>query len=224
MSLMALAALFQIPVYAATAEPVPSDLGSNLAYIRIHSLADSASALQSALAPKHACVLDLRHVVSTEESVGSLRAALAAHSGDAALYILISPSTPADVIDAVNTTPGPYVTLGVANPNLPPKVTVNATTEEDRQAYDAFESGTPITDLISGKIEKERYDEATLVQEFKNGDTNPPELLTPDPTKPKTETTGGKPSESTAPAAAPLRDKVLQRALNLHQALLALRR
>lgn len=223
-ALLTLAASGLIPLGAAAAAPAPAELAPNLAYVRVHSLADSAAALPAVLAAKRGCVLDLRHAVSTTASVAALQTALAARPADAPLFILTSPSTPADVFAAINAFPKSFVTLGVANPRFPPKVTVNTTAGEDRKAYDAFETGTPIKELISGTIEKERYDEATLVREFKNGDANPPELLTPDPTKPKTEATGKGTPGADAPAVAPLRDKVLQRALNVHQALLALRR
>mgnify|MGYP000984374420 CR=1 FL=1 len=68
--------------------------------------------------------------------------------------------------------------------------------------------------VTTGKIEKERFDEATLVQEFNNGnpDAEPPPL--PDPTQPKL--------NEAAPVKAPLIDRVLQRAIQLHRALLAL--
>lgn len=195
----------------------PADLGYNLSYVRVHSLTDATPALQSALSVKHACVLDVRYATATDESISALRTALAGHPTDAPLFILISPATPASVIEAVNpATPVTYVTLGVAGSHPSPKITVNTAPETDRAAYDAFEHGTPIATLISGKIDKDRFDEATLVQEFKNGN--------PDPESPApathAETKSTEPHEKTAA----LTDHVLQRALHLHRALLALRR
>ena len=78
----------------------------------------------------------------------------------------------------------------------------------------ALGQGTLPAILVTGKIEKERFDEATLVQEFNNGnpDAEPPPL--PDPTRPKL--------NEAAPVKAPLIDRVLQRAIQLHRALLAL--
>jgi hypothetical protein len=96
-------------------------------------------------------------------------------------------------------------------------VVVRTDEDTDRRAYEALATGTPVTQLISGKIEKERYDEAVLVQEFKNGnpDPAPPPALDP---------TAGKHSGTAEKAAVPLIDHVLQRAVHLHHALLALRR
>ncbi|MSU45657.1 MAG: hypothetical protein EXS42_00655 [Lacunisphaera sp.] len=86
----------------------------------------------------------------------------------------------------------------------------------DRRAYDALETGTPLATLISGKVEKDRFDEATLVKEFKNGnpDASPPPL--PDPTALK--------SAAAPEKLVPLTDRVLQRAVHLHRAGLVLRR
>jgi hypothetical protein len=190
-----------------------TDLGYNLSYLRVHSLADSVPVLRAALSAKRAFVLDLRYATATDDSLAALRTALAAHPAGFPLFILISPATPAAVVDAANQTPGSFVTLGITS-SRSAKITVKADAATDRKAYDALDNGTPVAALISGKVEKERFDEATLVQEFKNGnaDAAPPAL--PDPTVPKPADAEEKP--------APLIDHVLQRAVQLHQALLAL--
>ena len=194
----------------------PSDLGYNLSYLRVHSLAEAAPALHSALSVKHACILDLRYTTANDDSVAALRQALTGHPAGSPLFILISPSTPAGVVNVLPpAAPGALVTLGVAGSHPAPSILVKTSAATDRQAYDAFESGTPLTDLLSGKIEKERYDEASLVQEFKSGNPDPEPPLTPDPTETKADK---------APEKPPLLiDHVLQRALQLHRALLALR-
>ncbi|HKB56286.1 MAG TPA: hypothetical protein VKC51_01740, partial [Lacunisphaera sp.] len=122
--------------------------------------------------------------------------------------------TPAAIIATVAQSSA--LTLGASGSLPAPKVIVQADAATDRRAYDALETGTPLATLISGKIEKERFDEATLVKEFKNGnpDAEPPPL--PDPAAPKLATALGK--------TVPLIDGVLQRAVHLHRALLALRR
>jgi hypothetical protein len=102
------------------------------------------------------------------------------------------------------------VTLGVKGSRPEPLVVIAQTAEADRAAYAALKSGTPLAQLISGKIEKERFDEAALVKEFKNGnhDALPP----------------GATTASDKESAAPPVDRVLQRALHLHHALQALKR
>ena len=214
-----------LAVTAAARAGEPADLGSNLSYLRVHSLAEAAPELQPALAVKHACVLDLRYASASDEAIAALRTALASHPADSPLFILVSPATPAGVTDVITPSgENKFITLGVTGSHPSPRIEVKTDAATDRAAYDAFDHGTPLTELISGKIEKDRYDEATLVHEFKNGNTDPEPPLAPDPTKPKNPVPPGKTNELPANATEPLRDRVLQRALNLQQALLALHR
>lgn len=211
-----------LPAFAIAAEP--PTLGSNLTYLRVHSLVEAMPELQIQLLERHASVLDLRYATATEKSTTALRTALVAHPADLPLFILISPATPGLVLEMIEPLiHDKLITLGVAGSHPAPRIIVKTDAKTDRQAYDAFEHGTPITELISGKIEKDRFDEAALVNDFKNGnsDGGPPSL--PDPAKPEDAAEGDKPTEPATKKPAPLRDHVLQRALNLQEALLALR-
>ncbi len=201
-----------------------TDLGQGLAYLRVQSLGESEKDLRSAASTTGALVLDLRYCTANNDSVDALRAALASHAANAPVLILVSPSTPPAVADAIAKSPVRVLTLGIAGSVPGPTIVVNTDAETDRRAYDALKAGTSVETLISGKIEKERFDEATLVQEFKDGnhDAEPPP--TPDPT-------AAKPAEATdkppTPAVSPvvrLVDRVLQCAVYLHRTLLALRR
>src|ERR1700712_2557719 len=117
------------------AEELP-DLGNNLSYLRVHSLADATPALQSALSVKHACVLDLRYATASDESATALHAALGAHPPESALFILIGPATPASVMSALNSSAqGKFITLGITGSEPAPRITVKTTAEIDRQAY-----------------------------------------------------------------------------------------
>lgn len=212
-----------LPAFALAAEP--PNLGSHLIYLRVHSLADAMPELQIQLAEQHASVLDLRYATATEESTTALHTALTAHSTDLPLFILISPTTPPAVLAMIAPlVHDKLITLGVAGSNPAPRIIVKTDAKTDRQAFDAFDHGTPITELISGKVKKDRYDEASLVKDFENGNTDaePPSL--PDPSQPDAAADGDKPAESAPKKPAPLRDLVLQRALNIQEALLALRR
>lgn len=212
--LLALGSLLLAPrSFSAPAGPV--DLGHNLSYLRVHSLADSAPQLRSALSAGRPFVLDLRYASAGDESLAVLRTALARHPRGTELFILISGATPAAVVEAVSQAPGACISLG-ATSTRSARIEVRTDPAADRRAYDALEAGTPVAALISGKLEKERFDEATLVQEFKNGnhDAEPP--AGPDPTAVR--------PDHPEPKAAPLVDRVLQRAVHLHQAMLALRR
>ncbi|AOS44908.1 hypothetical protein Verru16b_01977 [Lacunisphaera limnophila] len=199
-----LLATFLLSVTAAATEL--TDLGQGLGYLRAHSLDESIKPLAGATA----LVLDLRHATATPEAVTSFAAALAARPADARLFVLVSPATPAALAQHL---PAPVLTLGIAGSQPAPQVVVSQSAADDRRAYDALATGTPLADLISGTIEKERYDEATLVQEFKLGH---PEATPPEPGAPS----GG----ADAPVNARPTDRVLQRAVHLHRALLALKR
>lgn len=179
------------------------DLGQGLGYLRVHSLDEAVKPI----AGNSAIVLDLRRATATPEATGAFSTALSARPPGSRLFVLVSPDTP-DAVASLLT--GNLMILGVKGSRPEPRVVVQQSIEDDRRAYDAFASGTALTELVSGKIEKERYDEASLVQEFKNGNlaAKPP---APGPAK------AAEPDKRTV-------DRVLQRAIHLHQALLALKR
>ncbi len=197
---------------ARAAPPEPIDLGANLAYLHIKSLADAAPLLSTAQSAQRPLVLDLRYATSEAAALSVFQTALARHP--APLFILFSTATPQEIIAVVKQSAGAIITLSVAGADAPAQIQVKADPAADRLAYEALGQGTLPAILVTGKIEKERFDEATLVQEFKNGnpDAEPPPL--PDPTQPKL--------NEAAPVKAPLIDRVLQRAIQLHRALLAL--
>lgn len=192
-----------------------TDLGQGLSYLRIHSVADSEVALRKAVPGAGALVLDLRYATAGDDSPAALKAAFAGRSPNTPFFILVSPATPPGLGPVISASPA--LTLGAAGSLPAPKVVVLTDASADRHAYDALGAGTPLAKLISGKIEKERFDEATLVQEFKNGNPDAAPVPAPDPTVPKP--AGA--SEKEPPA--PLVDRVLQRAVHLHRALLALK-
>jgi hypothetical protein len=193
-----------------------TDLGQGLGYLRIHSIAESEAAFRKVVPGTAALVLDLRYVTADEKAADILRAAFAERPATASLFVLVSPATPTTLTSAIAAASA--VTLGAPGAVPTPKVVVQTDAAADRRAYDAAESGTEIAKLISGRIEKERFDEATLVQEFKNGnhDAEPPPPVNPTAAKPD-----AAPAKD-APPATPT-DRVLQRAVHLHRALQALR-
>lgn len=191
-----------------------TDLGQGLAYLRVASLADSARTITAVVPEPRALVLDLRYVTADEESGARLREALAPRPARSPLFVLVSPATPPAVAAALANLPGNVLLLGPAGSVPAATVVVRQTAEADRRAYDAATGGASLLSLVSGRIGKERYDEAALVREFANGhrDPAPPDL--PDPTK-----LGDAPVDEDAPPV----DRVLQRAIHLHRALLAIR-
>lgn len=199
------------PVEKAAARE-PFDLGEGLGYVRVRRLADALPLLDRALADGKALVLDLRYATAAEPDAPALALTLAQRARSAPLLVLVSPATPAELAPALSELRPPAITLGVAESRPSPVVVVAQPADVDRRAYDALESGLPLEALITGKIEKERFGEAELVKEFENGNPDAAPPAEPDPSKPAAE------------KAPVLTDRVLQRAVHLHRALLALKR
>jgi hypothetical protein len=209
MTLLAISSLLLVSRARATEL---TDLGQGLGYLRVHSL----DAAIKPLAGSGALVLDLRHSSTSPETSIAFQAALAKRDDlTNPLYILVGPNTP---VPFVNALPKAVITLGIGGSQSAPRVIVDQSPEADQLAYDALESGTSLLDLISGRIEKDRYDEASLVQEFKGGnlEAHPPEK------KPANASEAVPPVAESKPNR--LTDRVLQRAVHLHRALQALKR
>ncbi len=189
-----------------------TDLGRGLSYLRVSSVSESAKAIVASVPQNRPFVLDLRYVTATDEDSRLISGALAKRTGTLPLFILISPETPPAVAQALSRLPVGTITLGVEGSAPVPTVVVAQATGTDRRAYDAARDGLALETLISGKINKERFDEASLVRDFQNGHAYPSPPSAPDwATKPDTQ----KPQVLT--------DRVLQRAVHLHRTLVALR-
>lgn len=185
----------------------PAELVTGLRYLRIHSLEKSAAELADALNQTTALVIDLRYTANESGAAEAINA-LNSQPAKPKLYILVSPETPKAIAEVITKTSTPLVTLGIPDSRPKPEVLVEQSSADDRSAYLALDNGTSLDALVSGKIEKERFDEAELVKEFKNGnhDAHPPE---------------GNADGAKTPHR--LTDRVLQRAMHLHQALQALK-
>lgn len=235
--------------HAAKTPAAPVDLGEGLSYLRIRSVGDDTAIMFTVKAD--ALVLDLRHASANDETAAAFGDALAKLERDDLVMVLVSPATPRALVAVLEKSGPRLLVLGTAEARPKPTVAIQTTADADRAAYDAFETGTPLEKLISGKIEKERYDEATLVAEFKSGQALPvsedppapaatpattstsaaPDGANPapapaeaSPTAPSTAAvTPNAPAEPAAPPA-PATDRVLQRAIHLHRSMLALRR
>lgn len=188
------------------------DLAPDLGYLRVHSLVLEREFLASALLKSRALVLDLRYPLDERDAGETLRQELATHPAKPRLYVLVSPATPVPVVGAIAASPTRLITLGVKGARPEPQVVVLQSPAGDRQAFDALPAGRSLADLVSGKIEKERFDESMLVAEFRGGP--PSDRAVP----------AGLPARTDSPDAPRPTDRVLQRALHLHRALAALRR
>jgi hypothetical protein len=217
--LLALCSLLLAPCLKATE---PTDLGQGLAYLRVHSVTESEADLRQALPGTGALVLDLRYATADRDAATFLQAALAERPARAPLFILVSPATPKTLGRVVAASTA--LTLGAPGSTPAPKVVVQTDAAADRRAYDALETGTALEKLISGKIEKERFDEASLMDEFKNGHAEPAPPPLSDPAAPKSaDTPKQADTPEKEPPPAPPTDRVLQRAVHLHQALQVLK-
>jgi hypothetical protein len=190
----------------ATAAPIEHDLGLGLEYWRAHSIPDE---LPPAAPAAHSWVLDLRYATGGPRAAADLLGWLKAHSGPhTPVFLLANMKTsesllaPLDSADAVIG----LIIIGAGAPDFDPDIPVKETPAADRHAYDALEKGEPIEALLYRNRDKPRDDEARLEREHisdSDDDNGPPAP----PVKPQ-----------------PMNDPVLQKALHLHRALLALNR
>ena len=202
--------LFAILAAAALAGPAPAapaarDLGFGLLYYRVHELpADLPSSAHGRSGP---CVLDLRFARSDEASCAALGAWIRFNaSARTPVFVLENSGTSPSLAAAVPAgTPG-LVVLAPKAARLGQDVPVNVEPDTDRRAYDAAEKGAALETLIRDYPEKPRLDEAYLEKEHLS-DSGVPESASDTPGPPM-----------------PLVDSVLQRAVQLHRGLLALRR
>ncbi len=214
----------------ASVKPPPAallDLGQGLTYVRLHRLPDDLAAVRTAWTAA-ALIVDIRYPSDGGAQAPGLD--LPPRPRTAPLFVLVGPATPAGLAAALHRAAPNLITLGAAAPGVPPDIVLAVKPDVDRQAYDALDAGASVDSLIGEKSAQTRFDEAALAREHENGRADAPDQeakadvrsdVLPDAT------TAG-PSGAAAPAATanatppPLKDLVLERAVQLHRALLAL--
>ena len=217
--------LLSVLLRAAPAAPpaTPSKLSGqtlapHLAYLRVHVLPDDLPA--APLSASGTLVLDLRFVSAGPDAASAFATWLNARARpQSPVLVLINRETSPALLTLLTTPPLPagMVSLGAAAPGVRPDIALSLDADADRAAYEALEHGTSIDELINPKVEKIRHDEAAMARERAAGinsetDEEPPLPASADE-KAKSPTTA---------TPAPLVDRVLQRAVQLHHALLAL--
>jgi len=206
---------------------IEKELGQALAYLRVTD-ADADSALVvDTISRRPALVLDLRSVSTANRLTETVHSALAKPPAPHAVRIILinATTTPALVATLADALPS-VVTIGPRSPALTPDIAVTISAEEDLRAFDALTNGTPLEKLISDSQDKPRYDEAKLVQDHANGVT-PPEAMLPADADDDSVAGDAEPKKKPADAEkkpAPLIDLVLERAVQLHRSLLALKK
>jgi hypothetical protein len=205
------------------------DLGQALAYFRVTDGRADISTAVAAIEHYPALVLDLRSVAVGDGLAPAIQSALSkAPALHAVRIVLINSTTAPELIAAINDSLLHVVTIGPRSPALAPDIAVATTDEDDHRAFTALANGTALEKLITDNHDKRRYDEAKLVQDHANGITPPNSVLPADAEDDSVATdldAVKKPSASDKKdEPAPVTDLVLERAVQLHRSLLALKK
>ncbi len=203
-ALLSLAAFALAP--RAPAGAPARDLGLGLSYYRIHELPRDMPGAD----PAHpgACILDLRFARAGEGDAARLAAWVRrAASQRTPIFVLENAMTAASLLAAVpGNGPTGLIVLAPLSARIGPDIAVAVSPEADQQAYAALEAGSPVDSLLRDYPDKPRIDEAYLEKEH-IADSDAPDIPTDKPLPPR-----------------PLVDAMLQRAVQLHRGLLALKK
>ncbi|MCX6956064.1 MAG: hypothetical protein NTV51_28335 [Verrucomicrobia bacterium] len=212
--------LFLVLFLSAHAAPLTRDLSQGLAY---HRAATVPADLPTGEADrKQPCVLDLRYAEGDTAAGTALLAWLKFHAAvRTPVFLLVNADTSAALLAPVaDRLPfAGLIVIGSASPGLTPDLELKIASVDERRAYGALAAGTPVESLLNDTPEKTRNDEARLAQDH-HGQPDPARTPADDGTEdaPATE----KPVPPKAPA--PLIDSALQRAVQLHRSLKALKK
>ncbi len=192
------------------------DLGQGLVYQRIHQL--PADLPTDEAVRRQPCILDLRYVSCDGAATAALVAWLRFHATEHAPVFVLANSNTAPILLSAFTTLGKdpcVIVIGSSEAGFSPDIAVRISAEAERLAYDAVEHGASLDSLIIETPDKPRNDEAQLAKERQSDsaaseDPSAPPLPNMDTVKPK--------------QPLPMIDAVLQRAVQLHRTLLALKK
>ena len=190
------------------------DLGEGLGYLRLRDVDGEAFSV-----PAGPLVIDLRQATQAGSGgIDRLRGLLGLPS---VRFVLISDATAPSITTFLETRAPTVLTLGgLGAPETDIRVSVSA--EDDRKAFDALDQGASLTDLVTPPLVKARRDEAAILRARRAG--NRPPDGPPPPATPQTPAAPASPAAIETPAATPPSDPVLQRAVQLHRGLRALKR
>jgi len=228
-SFVILVSFFVLCVPPITRAALEKELGQALAYLRVTDAHADATLAIDTIQRRPALVLDLRSLPVANGLAEAVQAALAKPPAPHAVRIvLINSTTAPELVAAITDALPSVITIGPRSPAIAPDIAVAVSDEDDRKAFAALANGTPLEKLISDAHDKLRYDEARLVQDHANG-INPPDSALPADaeddsviTEPADEKKSPDSTKKTAPVA--VTDLVLERAVQLHRSLLALKK
>ncbi|MBS0664033.1 MAG: hypothetical protein JSR48_12275 [Verrucomicrobia bacterium] len=191
------------------------DLGQGLMYVRVRTLPADLPLAPPKPAP---IVLDLRYTQGGDEAAAALQEWIGFRAtARTPVFLLVNGSTAPAVLEYLDHAPphAGLLTIGLASSRFVPDLALAIEPATDRAAYDALDHGATVESLITDQPDKPRHDEAEVVRQH----TIAPESVD------ESEGDGSDTPDTAAPVApAPLIDTVLQRAIHLHRALLALKR
>lgn len=197
-----------VAVARLAAAPLEADLGQGLRLYRLAALpADLPPRVEGSRPPP--CVIDVRYLSTDEAGALAFTAWLRFRATPRSpVFVLANRETSAALRRALRETGGRggIVAIGIAAGDFVPDVAVPAKPEDERQAFDALASGTPVAALLTENPNKVRNDEASLTRS-----STPPPAEEPDAAGPAT-------------SKRPPPDAALQRAVHLHRTLVALRK
>jgi hypothetical protein len=203
------------------AQLVERDLGEGLTYFRTHTL---PADLPPAATKSGPMVLDLRFAKCDESGEKALDAWLKFRATAATpVIVLINSETALPLRQSTTRHKSRMgvVTLGESSDELATDVPIAKAGEAERAAYDALEHGASLESLIVENASKPRIDEASIMHDR----ANPPSEFTSNDPLELSDGPTVKPDASVAVIpAAPVIDYSLQRAVQIHRALLALKR
>jgi len=206
-----------IAALAARGAGLDRDLGQGLAYHRVHQLPADLPTAETAR--RQPCVLDLRYVEGGTDAAAALAAWLKFHAtAHAPVFILANAATSSALV-APLTSPHPgasIVVIGGAADGFAPDIALKISPVAERQAYDALERGVAIDTLLTENADKPRNDEAKLAKD-RATDLSPADELPVN--APADSDNASKPKPP-----PPLIDTALQRAVQLHRTLVALKK
>jgi hypothetical protein len=192
----------------------------------------SASSVYAATG-KQPCVLDLRYARGDAAAGAALAAWLKFRATPRTpVFLLINAETAAPLLNPLaSRPPSPgLIVIGAASAGLTPDLALKIAPDTERRAYDALAAGTTLELLLNDSPEKVRNDEARLAKDHQ-GVLDPTTYPRPaddtfDDTPSASPPASGTPATTAPkpPPAAPLIDRALQRAVQLHRSLKALKK
>jgi hypothetical protein len=199
----------------ASAEALQRDLGQGLQFFRAHIL---PADLPSDKAKSGPLVLDLRYTLAETDAAKALDAWLKFRATERTpVLVLFNPDTALSLRDLLASAEGQpgLITLGRPAATFIPDIPIDCSPDEERKAYDALEKVDSADPVLRENIDKPRVDEASIMR-ARAETSSPAEVESKD----LVENADKKPA---AVPATPI-DRPLQRAVQLHRALLALKR